>query len=160
MVLKKFLFMTLVALAFPLAYGGEGVPTVDDPVLEKRVMALSEKLRCLVCQNQTIADSNSGLAIDLKNQVREKMQQGKSDQEILDYMVERYGDFVLFLPQVKSNTWILWFGPFILLGLGLILLMIKLKQRRKLIKQEPALSDEDHARAAAMLSGTNERGRL
>ena len=158
--LKKWFVLTLLAFALPLAYGGEGVPTVDDPVLEKRVMALSEKLRCLVCQNQTIADSHAELAIDLKNQVREKMQQGKSDQEILDYMVERYGDFVLFLPQVKSNTWLLWFGPFILLGLGLVLLMIKLKQRRKLIKQEPVLSDEDHARAASMLSGTSERGRL
>ena len=160
MVLKNFLLMTLLVFALPLAYGGEGVPTAEDPVLEKRVMALSEKLRCLVCQNQTIADSNSGLAIDLKNQVREKMQEGKSDEEILDYMVERYGDFVLFLPQVKSNTWLLWFGPFIFLGLGVVLLIIKLKQRRKLIKNTPILSDEDHARAAAMLSGTNERGRL
>ena len=88
------------------------------------------------------------------------MQQGKSDEEILDYMVERYGDFVLFLPQVKSNTWLLWFGPFIFLGLGVVLLIIKLKQRRKLIEHTPILSDEDHARAAAMLSGTNERGRL
>ena len=158
--LNKLLFLVLLAFALPVVYGGEGVPTAADPVLEKRVMALSEKLRCLVCQNQTIADSHAELAIDLRNQVREKMQQGKSDQEILDYMVERYGDFVLFLPQVKSNTWLLWFGPFILLGLGLVLLMVKLKQRRKLIKQAPILSDEDHARAASMLSGAGERGRL
>ena len=159
MVLNKLLFVLLLVFV-PLTYGGEGVPTVDDPVLEKRVMALSEKLRCLVCQNQTIADSHAELAIDLKNQVREKMQQGQSDQEILDYMVERYGDFVLFLPQVKSNTWLLWFGPFVLLGLGLVLLVIKLKQRQKLIKQTSILSDEDRARAASMLSGTSERGGL
>ena len=157
---NKLFFALLFVFSLPLAYAGEAVLTNDDPVLEKRVMALSEKLRCLVCQNQTIADSHSDLAMDLKSQVREKLRQGQSEQEILDYMAERYGDFVLFLPQVKSNTWILWFGPFIFLGLGLVLLMIKLKQRRKLIQQTPILSDEDHVRAASMLSGTNERGRL
>jgi len=79
---------------------------------KKRVMAVSAELRCLVCQNQTIADSHADLAIDLKNQVREKLRQGMSEQEIVDYMVKRYGDFVLYRPLVKSTTWLLWFGPF------------------------------------------------
>ena len=155
---NKLFFALLFVFSLPLAYAGEAVLTNDDPVLEKRVMALSEKLRCLVCQNQTIADSHSDLAMDLKSQVREKLRQGQSEQEILDYMVERYGDFVLFLPQVKSTTWLLWFGPFVLLALGLVMLMVKLKQRGKLIQQKPALTEEEHARAAALLSGTNNRG--
>ena len=121
-------------------------------------MALSEKLRCLVCQNQTIADSHADLAIDLRNQVREQLRQGKTEQQVLDYMVERYGDFVLFLPQVKSTTWLLWFGPFLLLVVGIAVLIVKLRQRRKLLQQIPELSVEEHARAAAMLSGTGERG--
>lgn len=155
---NKFLFALLFVFLLPLAHAGEAVPTADDPVLEKRVMALSEKLRCLVCQNQTIADSHAELAVDLRNQVREKLRQGQSEQQVLDYMVERYGDFVLFLPQVKSTTWLLWFGPFVLLALGIVMLMFKLKQRGKLIQQKPALTDEEHARAAALLSGTNNRG--
>lgn len=157
---KKLYFALLFVFALPLAYAGEAALTNEDPVLEKQVMALSEKLRCLVCQNQTIADSHAELAIDLRNQVREQLRQGKSEQEVLDYMVERYGDFVLFLPQVKSITWLLWFGPFLLLVLGLGVLVIKLRQRRKLIQQVPALSAEEHARAAVLLSGINKRGDL
>lgn len=155
---SKFFLLLLFVFMLPQAHAGEAVPTSDDPVLEKRVMALSEKLRCLVCQNQTIADSHAELAIDLRNQVREQLRQGKSEQEVLDYMVQRYGDFVLFQPQVKSTTWLLWFGPFLLLAVGLAVLIVKLRQRRKLIQAAPVLSAEDHARATALLSGTNERG--
>jgi cytochrome c-type biogenesis protein CcmH len=100
-----------------------------DPALEKRVLALSETLRCLVCQNQTIADSHADLAIDLRNQVREKMVGGWSDQQVLDYMVQRYGDFVLYKPPVKGTTWVLWFGPFLLFFVGLGFLLFKLKQQ-------------------------------
>ena len=157
---NKLLFALLFVFTLPLAHAGEAVLTNDDPVLEKRVMAVSAKLRCLVCQNETIAASHAELAVDLRSQVREQLRQGKSEQEILDYMAERYGDFVLFLPPVKSNTWLLWFGPFVLLAFGLFLLIIKLRQRRKLIQAVPALSAEEHARAASMLSGINERGRL
>ena len=155
---NKLFFALLLVFTLPLAHAGEATLTNDDPVLEKRVMALSEKLRCLVCQNQTIADSHADLAIDLRNQVREQLRQGKTEQQVLDYMVERYGDFVLFLPQVKSTTWLLWFGPFLLLEVGSAVLIDKLRQRRKLLQQIPELSVEEHARAAAMLSGTGERG--
>ena len=92
----------------------EASSAVDDPALEKRVVKLTSELRCLVCQNQSLADSHADLAIDLKNQVRGQMQAGKSDAEIRDYMVARYGDFVLYDPPFKATTWVLWAGPFAL----------------------------------------------
>jgi cytochrome c-type biogenesis protein CcmH len=154
-VLNRALFSILLALALPLAHAGEAEPTADDVVLEKRVMAISEELRCLVCQNQTIADSHAELAIDLKNQVREKLKQGMSEKEIVDYMVERYGDFVLYRPQVKSSTLFLWFGPVILLLVAAGVLAAKLRQRRKAMREAPKLSAADHARAESLLSGTD-----
>ncbi|MES2932751.1 MAG: cytochrome c-type biogenesis protein [Pseudomonadota bacterium] len=96
---------------------------------EKHVNNLAQELRCLVCQNQTIADSQAPLALDLKNQVREKLAQGAADSEVIDFMVQRYGDFVLYRPPVKNTTWVLWFGPFLLLLLGLIGLFVKLRQQ-------------------------------
>ncbi len=154
---SKLLFLILLLL-LPLAHAEQAVIAKDDPVLEKRVMDLSAHLRCLVCQNQTIADSNAELAVDLKNQVREKLRQGQSEQEILDYMVKRYGEFVLFSPLVKSTTWLLWFGPLLLLVVGLGVLFIILRQRRKMMQQAPALSANEHARAASLLSGKESEG--
>jgi cytochrome c-type biogenesis protein CcmH len=90
----------------------------EDPVLEKRVMALAEELRCLVCQNQTLADSHAPLAVDLKNRIRELLREGKTEREVLDFMVQRYGDFVLYRPPLGAHTALLWAGPFILLALG------------------------------------------
>jgi cytochrome c-type biogenesis protein CcmH len=118
-------------------------------------MAVSAELRCLVCQNQTIADSHAELAVDLKNQVREKLRQGMSEQEIKDYMVARYGDFVLYRPLVKRSTWLLWFGPLLLLILAFGVLVVKLRQRRKAMQQTPALSAAEHARADLLLSGAD-----
>jgi cytochrome c-type biogenesis protein CcmH len=150
------LFLSLLLLLLlPGARAGEALPTSDDAVLEKRVMEVAGELRCLVCQNQTIADSHAQLAVDLKNQVREKLRQGMTEQQIVDFMVARYGDFVLYRPQVKSVTWILWFGPFILLALALGALAIKLRQRRSVMRQELALSANDHARAVSLLSETD-----
>lgn len=93
--------------------------SVRDPAQETRLKQLSEELRCLVCQNQSLADSNAELAVDLRNQVRDQIELGKSDQQIKDYLVQRYGDFVLYKPPMQSNTTLLWFGPFALLALGL-----------------------------------------
>lgn len=152
---SKLFLALLFFLLTPLAHANEAGTargTITDPALEKRVMDLSAHLRCLVCQNQTIADSNAELAIDLRNQVREKLQQGQSEQEILDYMVKRYGEFVLFSPLMKSSTWLLWFGPLLLLALGLGALTINLHKRRKLMQQAPILSAAEHARAASLLS--------
>ncbi len=152
------LFFLILLLLMPLAHAEQAVIAKDDPVLEKRVMDLSAHLRCLVCQNQTIADSNAELAVDLKNQVREKLRQGQSEQEILDYMVKRYGEFVLFSPLVKSTTWLLWFGPLLLLIVGLGVLFVVLRQRRKMMQRAPALSADEHARAASLLSGKEGEG--
>ena len=110
----------------------EAPATAADAAFEKRVTRLSEELRCLVCQNQTIADSNAELAVDLRNQVREQMRQGRSDQAIRDYMVERYGDFILYRPPVKASTALLWFGPLLLVVGGIGGLALYVRQRRRL----------------------------
>lgn len=143
--------VAIVALLIHTAYGGEAAPAADDPVLEKRVTALAELLRCLVCQNQSIADSHADLAIDLKQQIREKIRAGQSDKEIVDYMVARYGDFVLYKPPVKATTVVLWVGPFVLLAGGLGLLVHRLRARVRRARADEALSDEEHQRAAALL---------
>lgn len=98
----------------------------DDPQLERRVTALSQQLRCLVCQNQTIADSQAELAVDLRREVRDKLRQGMSEREVADYMVQRYGDFVLYRPPFKASTWLLWLGPLLLLAAGLAMLWTRL----------------------------------
>ena len=154
---NKLFFFLLLVLALPLAHAGEAIPVADDVALEKRVMDVSSELRCLVCQNQTIADSHAELAIDLRNQVREKLRQGMSEQEIKDYMAARYGDFVLYRPLMKRSTWLLWLGPFLLLILAFGVLIVKLRQRRKAMQQAPALSADEHARAESLLSGTDKR---
>jgi cytochrome c-type biogenesis protein CcmH len=129
----------------------EAKPLADDPALEKRVMALAEDLRCLVCQNETLAGSHSDLAVDLRQQIREQMKAGKSDKEIIAFMTERYGDFVLFRPPVKATTYLLWFGPFILLVAGVIVQFIYLKRRRERVRDEP-LSEDERKRVEALLS--------
>ena len=98
--MRRLLIVCLLALSTAGAHAGEAQPVAANPALEKHVMAISEELRCLVCQNQTIADSHAELAIDLKNQVREKIEQGMSDKDVIAYMVQRYGDFVLYRPPV------------------------------------------------------------
>ena len=143
---KLFVLLVLVA---NFAHAVDSAPVADDPQLDKRVMELAENLRCLVCQNQTIADSPAELATDLKKQIREKMKQGMSDRDIIDYMVARYGDFVLYRPPLRGTTILLWFGPLLFLTAGLAALFYRLARRRKNVRME--LSDADRARAAALL---------
>ncbi len=133
------------------SYAGEAKDLAADPVLEKRMIGLAEKLRCLVCQNESLASSHAELAEDLRREVREQMAQGKSDQEILDYLVARYGDFVLYEPPVKSYTLLLWFGPFVLLLVGVGVLVFQLRKRRQSVP-ETTLTPEAHERAAALLN--------
>ena len=121
-----------------------------DPALEARVMAISEELRCLVCQNETIAASHADLAIDLRKQIRIKLTQGQSQQQILDFMVERYGDFVLYRPPLKATTVLLWVGPFALLAIAAMVLMLNIR-RRRLAVQPKALSPEELLRARQLL---------
>ena len=147
--MKKIL-IPLLWLLSSLAFAQTAQPTTSDPVSNKRAVALSEELRCLVCQNQSIADSNAELAVDLRRQIHEQIAQGRSDQQIVDYMVERYGDFVLYRPPLKATTLVLWMGPPLLFVIGLWLLLLYLRQRRSRVEVQP-LSSEDRARAAALL---------
>ncbi len=125
-----------------------GLAAAQDPALEKRVAAVAHELRCLVCQNQSLAESNAPLAVDLRNQIREQMAQGASERDVIDFMVERYGDFVLYRPPFKATTLALWIGPFVLLLGGALLLWRRIARRRV---PEPQLSDAQHARAAKLL---------
>jgi cytochrome c-type biogenesis protein CcmH/NrfF len=124
------------------------VAFAQDPATEKRVNALAQELRCLVCQNQTIADSNAPLAIDLRNQIREQAAAGKTDRDIIDFMVARYGDFVLYRPPFKATTLLLWLGPFIFL-IGGLFFLIRLLRRRHV--PQPQLTAADRERAAKLL---------
>lgn len=154
-VVKTFKALALVFLMLcNSAYGKEAAPAAEDPALEQRVTAIAGELRCLVCQNQTIADSNAPLAIDLKNQVREKLKQGQSKSEILDFMVARYGDFVLYRPPFKAATLVLWLGPLLLLAVGLFVLFRRLMRRRTVAETE--LSGAEHERVAKLLAADNE----
>lgn len=103
-----------------------------DPALEARVSKIAAELRCLVCQNQTIADSNADLAVDLRNQVREMLRTGASEAQITDYMTQRYGDFVLYRPPVKGSTALLWFGPAVLLVIAVAALLLVIRRRMRL----------------------------
>jgi cytochrome c-type biogenesis protein CcmH len=133
-----------VALALLLA---AAVALADD-ALERRVMNLAHELRCLVCQNQTLADSNAPLAVDLRNQIREQMAAGKSEEDVVQFLVARYGDFVLYRPPLKATTLLLWAGPFLFLVLGLFFLFRFLRARRV---PEPRLSDAEREQAAKLL---------
>lgn len=151
----------LLALLLGLILAGsvlaKEAPTVAaDPLLEKRAMALAEELRCLVCQNQTIADSHAELAVDLKNQIREKLKAGMSEAQIIDYMVARYGDFVLYRPPVKATTLPLWFGPFALLLVALAGLFYYIMRRRRSAPAQD-LSEEEQARVRSLLDAPEER---
>lgn len=110
----------------------EAAPTADDPVLEARVLAVSSELRCLVCQNQTVADSHAALAIDLRNQVRDMLRQGASDDDVLRYMTDRYGEFVRYRPALQARTVLLWAGPALLVSGGLLVLAWQLRRRARL----------------------------
>jgi cytochrome c-type biogenesis protein CcmH len=134
----------------------EAQPSAPDPVLEERVMKLSRELRCLVCQNETLADSRADLAEDLRNQIREQMKAGKSDKEIIAFLTDRYGKFVLYRPPVDPTTYLLWFGPFVLLVAGLLLLFRYVKQRSGIISESP-LSMEERRRAEALLASESRR---
>ena len=127
-----------------------------DPRIEERLRVLAEELRCLVCQNQTIADSNAPLALDLRNQIRSQIAQGRSDAQIRDYMVERYGDFVLYRPPLRASTALLWAGPFVLLAVGIVV-FLRLMRRQSAGARAPA-SGAEAARIAALLEDEgNER---
>jgi cytochrome c-type biogenesis protein CcmH len=142
----------MVLLLLPsLGAAGEAAPLAENPQAEARLKALAVELRCLVCQNQTLADSNAPLAEDLRREVREMIAKNMSDKEIIDFLVTRYGDFVLYRPPLKTTTTLLWVGPFLLLIGGAIALVMALRRRQKKLA-DVALSEAERNRVAQLLS--------
>jgi cytochrome c-type biogenesis protein CcmH len=143
--------LLLAALIALPATAKEAAPLSDDPQLEARVLSVSSELRCLVCQNQTIADSHADLAQDLRRQVREMLARGDSERQVIDYMTARYGDFVLYRPPLKATTAALWFGPPLLLLGGLALLVVVLRRRSRMTADrfDPDEADGENSGDAA-----------
>lgn len=148
--MKSFYALVLVLLAFGGANAKEAAQLAEDPVVEQRLIAISEEMRCLVCQNESLAGSRSDLANDLRRELRTLIKQGKTDAEIREFMVSRYGDFVLYRPPVKPTTWLLWAGPFGLMILGVGALFAYLRRRNTDIAIDNLLTDDERMRAEAM----------
>ena len=133
------------------SYAGEATPLAEDPVVEQRLIVISEELRCLVCQNESLAGSRADLALDLRREIRTLIKAGKTDAEIMDFMVSRYGDFVRYRPPVKPITWVLWFGPFLLL-IGALVLLVRLVRHSQRSAQAPVLDPTQRAKAQSLLN--------
>ena len=147
------ILVAMVMLCVTALATAQGVqPLPDDPVANKRAVDLSQQLRCLVCQNQTIGDSNAELAADLRNQIRTQIAQGRTDKQIIDFMVDRYGDFVLYRPPVKGITLFLWFGPLVLLAIAFAGLLVYLRRRRD-VTEHQELSADQRSKARVLLAG-------
>jgi cytochrome c-type biogenesis protein CcmH len=134
-----------------VATAQEARPLGENPQVEARLKALAVELRCLVCQNQTLADSNAPLAEDLRREVREMIAKNMSDQDIINFLVERYGDFVLYRPPLRATTTVLWIGPFLLLAVAGTVLIMALRRRKKTLP-DVVVSDADRERVVQLLS--------
>ena len=145
-------FFYAALLCLPAIVNAKEAEPVEDPQIEQRMQALTQQLRCLVCQSETLADSPSDWAADVRKLIREQMKAGKSDQEIIGFLTQRYGDSVLYKPPVKATTYLLWFGPFVFLLGGTLLLYRYVKHRRKVIQDQP-LTAAEHKRAEELLRG-------
>jgi cytochrome c-type biogenesis protein CcmH len=144
-------------LAGTLAAGAvEPNEMLNDPVLERRARALSTEIRCVVCQNESIDSSNADIAHELRLLVRERLVAGDTDQQVLDYLVSRYGDFVLLRPPMKPETYLLWFGPFAVLLLGAVVVFVFFRRLRAAAAPPPALSAEEEARLARLMATDND----
>ncbi|WP_234083882.1 cytochrome c-type biogenesis protein [Azonexus sp. R2A61] len=156
--MKRFilLFALFVASTAAFASSAGEAAVAADPVAEKRLQALSKELRCLVCQNETLADSNAELAVDLRREIRGMIHEGRSDAQIVEFLVARYGDFVLYRPPVQANTLLLWGGPLVLFVIGLIALVRYLRRRNDaIVAAERPLSTEESRRATELLKETD-----
>lgn len=142
-----------------LCFAKEAAPVMGDAAMQERVMKLSGELRCLVCQGQSLADSHSDFAIDMRNKIQNLMEQGMSDKEVKEYLVARYGEFILYRPPFKGASIFVWLGPLVLFLLGAgVLIFNLLKRRRKITATPPPLSTEEQARVQGLLGGdTGER---
>jgi len=151
-VTKVAVLVFLLFLLIPMTgWSKEAVPVAEDPEVEKRMLTLTENLRCLVCQNETIADSRADFSNDIRREIREQIKANKTDPEIIQFLVDRYGDFVLYNPPMKATTILLWFGPAALLLFGLISLVMYLRRRRVQI-EEVSLSQAELEKAEALLN--------
>lgn len=148
--MKRWLLILALALGSVAAQAKEAAPLAADELVEKRMVAISDELRCLVCQNESLSGSHAELANDLRREIRTLIKDGKSDAEIMDFMVSRYGDFVRYRPPVKGSTLLLWFGPGALLALGLFSLIRYLRRRDDAISDAP-LNTEEQKQADALL---------
>ncbi|MBL8423805.1 MAG: cytochrome c-type biogenesis protein CcmH [Candidatus Accumulibacter phosphatis] len=157
--MRRWLIVLLVALGSIGAGGlhaGEAQPLAEDEVTEKRLVAISTELRCLVCQNESLSGSHAELANDLRREIRTLIKDGRSDAEIMEFMVSRYGDFVRYRPPLKGTTLLLWFGPGVLFVGGLAALVLYLRRRDRAISDTPLTADEQR-QADALLQDTDSR---
>ncbi len=152
--MTRWLLCLIAALALP-AWANEAVPVGDDPAIEARMNNLAEDLRCLVCQNESLAGSHAELAEDLRREIRDQMRQGKNDKEVITYLTDRYGDFVLYKPPFRSYTLLLWLGPVLFLGIGGAVWYVTLR-RRKVMKPGQQVSATSMRQAADLLEGKQE----
>jgi cytochrome c-type biogenesis protein CcmH len=151
--MKYWLALFLALQMAAASYAGEAAPLAEDPVVEQRLITISEELRCLVCQNESLAGSRADLALDLRREIRTLIRAGKTDAQIMDFMVSRYGDFVRYRPPVKPITWALWFGPFLLL-LGALVLLVRMVRRSQRNAEVPTLDPAQRAKAQSLLQDT------
>ncbi len=149
--MKRLLTLLLLALALAGVGAKEAAPLADDPVVEQRLIAISEEMRCLVCQNESLAGSRAELAMDLRRELRSLIKQGKTDAQIREFMVSRYGDFVLYRPRVSPMTYLLWGGPFLFMVVAVVVLLVYLRRRNSAVAGEAQLSEEEARRAEALL---------
>ena len=154
--MKQIFLATLIALSLGSVFAKDAVPLADDPVTEQRLISISEEMRCLVCQNESLAGSRSDLANDLRREIRILISEGKSDDQIRSFMVERYGDFVLYRPPVKPVTWLLWIGPFVILGVGIAGLLMYLRRRNSSVPNV-VLTDGDNQKIDALLNAADKK---
>jgi cytochrome c-type biogenesis protein CcmH len=149
--MRRVIVGAALAIAFACgAHAADAPPLAQDPVVEARLVGIAEELRCLVCQNESLAGSRADLAEDLRREIRTLIRQGKTDQQVMDFLVDRYGDFVRYRPPMKPTTYLLWLGPFVLLGGGLVALVLFL--RRRTAPDAVALTAEEQQRATALLN--------
>jgi cytochrome c-type biogenesis protein CcmH len=154
--MRRILLIAVCVFSLGNAFAKDAAPLADDPVTEQRLISISEEMSCLVCQNESLAGSRSDLANDLRREIRILIKEGKSDDQIRSFMVERYGDFVLYRPPVKPVTWLLWIGPFVILGLGIAGLLIYLRRRNSSLP-DITLTDTDNQKIDALLNASDKK---
>ena len=156
--MRSFFLVITSIFILQLSYANDAAPLADDPVTEQRLISISEEMRCLVCQNESLAGSRSDLANDLRREIRTLIKEGKSDEQIRSFMVERYGDFVLYRPPVKPTTWLLWIGPFVILLIGIGFLFSYLRRRNANVAAKE-LTTEENQKIDALLNTLSKNDR-